>query len=391
MRHSRLVHRFSQQGGAPSRTSNVGWEFGMQVHDGWPPWLHHRETPYHLNLANHSGIVVGQTEEGITMSLLQLARLAIRHGWKVVLFDPQTTVDHKATFRASMQAAGCSRIYLFPGSTHLADLDLKTSIFDSEMPSHGLWSQVEPLPPLPPELRISLEWMLNDGSESPFFSPRYRDAETASAAYVGVNVWSQPEKARALARALLTHIVKRVSEQAPGEMRMLLLLKHPELLFDLAQILPLFACMEQAQGSVFATTRSLEDFHWPASNIVKNARTIIAHRSQPDWSLSHAIVRHSSFDKTVCTLPDNECFVIHAGTAAHVRVNSIHPDSIHGANRMIPFFLGSTGVFAPILNGEDLHEDPIGSQIEPSTGKHERSVRVDKPTRRRRLSRRSRL
>jgi len=102
-------------------TPHNTWEFGRQINHGCQQLLHLPESPYHLNLDEHSGIVVGQTEKGLQMSLLQIARLAASHGWKVVLFDPQTSDTCATEFVATVQAAGCTKVSQFPGKMRLSD------------------------------------------------------------------------------------------------------------------------------------------------------------------------------------------------------------------------------------------------------------------------------
>jgi hypothetical protein len=237
------------------------------------------ESAYHLNLDEHSGIIVGQTEKGILMSLLQIAHLAASHGWKVVLFDPSDT--YAAAFVSTVQAAGCPKVYQFPSQLHLSDQGML--------------------------LRNSLSKMFVDS------------------AYIGVNVWSQRSSACTLARLLLDSIMRNIWKQ---DAKILLLLTHPELLFEMEQILPLFAALEQNGGSLFVAARSIADFGWQGSTLVENARTVIAHRSNPSFRLTSCISGSwgQFFDKTVRSLPDNECIILHAGEATHVRVKSVDPE-----------------------------------------------------------------
>ncbi len=279
---------------------------------------------------------MGLTEDGITMSLLQLGTLAIRHGWKVVFFDSQMDDAGAALFTATMQAAGCTQM--------------------AQLPSKGL-------------------------AGGTFL----KELKSASATYIGINVWSQPKVARAIARVLLTDICKCVREQAPA--RMLLLFKHPELLFDQTQILPLFAFMEQAQGSVFAAVRSIADFG--GSAIVKNARTVIVHRSHPsrDWtscisnSWEHPL-------RIVRSLPDNECFVIHAGQATHVRVRPTVPLSPIFAARNVHQSQDGTGGFSWLYPDDNFDDDAVlsislfGAGEERKSGIPQRKRRSSRTTRR---------
>jgi hypothetical protein len=265
------------------------WEFGQRVNHACQQLLRRPEPSYHLNLDEHSGVIVGQTEKGLLMSLLQLARLAASHGWKVVLFDPQTSEDRVAPFVATVQAAGCPTVSQFPGKMRLSDQGT-----------------------LPYVLRSSLNQMLVD---------------RRSAAYVGVHVWNRPGEAHAFARLLLGDLMRNVQKQ---DTRLLLLLKHPELLFELEQILPLFAALEQVQGSLFVAARSLADFGKLGPAHVRNARTVIVHRSNPSPHFISCIGQSWGhfFDRTVRALPDNECFVLHEGKCTHVRVKPVNAEKI---------------------------------------------------------------
>jgi hypothetical protein len=285
-----------------SHEIGTDWAFGQQVLNRWPLCY---LPPYHLNLAQHSGIVMGLSEDGITMSLLQLGTLAIRHGWKVVFVDSQMEDAGAALFRATMQAAGCTQMGKKSGKGLAGGTFLK-------------------------------------------------ELKSASATYIGINAWSQPNAARAIARVLLTDICKYVRCYEPA--RMLLLFKHPELLFDQTQILPLFAFMEQAGGSLFAAVRSIADFG--GSAIVKNARTVIVHRSHPSRDWTSCISRSWEHPlRTVRSLPDNECFVVHAGQATHVRVKPTVSGFPIFAARNIHQPRDGTGCSPRLYPGDDFDDD----------------------------------
>ena len=246
------------------------------------------------------------------MSFLRLANLAASHGWNVILFDPQATREAAIAFVAAVRSAGARRIYQFPGNTHLPEQT--SDPFASE-----IWGPVSlensVLPPLP--LSGALSWHLD--TMLPI-------GITPSALYVGVNIWKQPVEARSLAQLLLRTLLRRISEQAQEPPHTLLLLKHPELLFHMEQISPIFSLMQQAHGSVFAAVRTLEDFHWRSGALLKNAQTVIAHRGTPSWDLTSCLsspwsLRHAFFKKQLPRLPDNECFVLHRGQTAHVRLS----------------------------------------------------------------------
>ncbi|GHP00770.1 hypothetical protein KSF_108170 [Reticulibacter mediterranei] len=217
------------------------------------------------------------------MSLLQLGNLAIRHGWKVVLLDPQTNRYQANLFEAAMRSSGCKQVYqLASGQSHR----------------------------LPPPRAMHA-----------FLEDVFAQEETVALS-IGVNIWSQPAAARLEARKLLRYVTRAISEREPDEPRLLLLLKHPELLLAHEELPPLFALLDQAQGSLFAAARSVADFAGVGEDIVEQVSTLIMHRGSP---MSDVPIRHC-FKQQVFTMPDDECIVLHAGRAAHVRVNPVELD-----------------------------------------------------------------
>jgi len=291
------------------------WEFGRLR--GWYP-LPYLGHPYHMNLAEHSGIVLGVTERGVTQSLLRLGSLAAQHGWHVVVFDPQETHAHVSTFAGVMQAAGCTRLYHFSDTTYRTPFAAESSSPMDDLLRPSYRRMQSPL---------TFSSALHQDLDIEFNPHRWRAGEEggASGTYLGFNVWRHPQHARQRARFFLTEMLAYLSEQPPEARPLLLLIKHPELLFESEQILPLCSFMEQGYGSVFVGLRSLADVSSYDAALLENARTVIAHRSHPTWKLKRRISlprwqRSLVFDRIVCGLPDDECFVLHAGHAMHVRV-----------------------------------------------------------------------
>jgi hypothetical protein len=144
--------------------------------------------------------------------------------------------------------------------------------------------------------------------------------DPGSFAYMGVNAGRSPQDSYVYAQQLLSAVVDIVSTHAIA--KILLLCLHPEDLFDLAEILPLFALLERVEGSLFVAARSLTDFGGFAQPFLCNARTVITHRGMPSSGLLRTLTgEHPSFERRVRTLPDNECFVLYGGQATHVRLD----------------------------------------------------------------------
>lgn len=241
------------------------------VHPGTPPPV---DPIYQLPLAEHSGVILGQTESGMMQSLLRLGGLAVANEWDVFLFDPHGSPEQAAAFAEACQEARADSVYRF------------------------LQDQGCGVPPVP-----------ND----------------AHAVYFGFQVWSHPNEARLFAQGLLAATTRAIAEQTSGS-RTLLLFNHPELLFGHDEIAPLFALMDRMQGSVFLSARSPRDLDRFYAPILLSAQTLIVHRSIPSYEFDFSsrlqldTWQKSAFDQAIRTLPDNECMVISAGEASRVRL-----------------------------------------------------------------------
>lgn len=241
------------------------------VHPSTPPPA---DPTYQLPLAEHSGIILGQTESGIMQSLLRLVSLAVANGWEVLLFDPHGTSEQAAAFADACQEARAHSVYQFLQDSGCG---------------------------VPPE---------------PF---------GAHAMYFGFQIWSHPNEARLFAQGLLAAATRTIAEQTSGS-RTLLLFNHPELLFGKDEIAPLFALMDRMQGSVFLSARSPRDLDRFYAPILLNAQTLIVHRSIPSFEFDFSSRLHletwqqSIFEQAIRTLPNDECMVISAGEAARVRL-----------------------------------------------------------------------
>ncbi len=391
-KHTRFLLR--QHSSLPSHNGTIppvdddDWEFGKRINDRRTPLLLRQpESTYHLDLTEHSGVIVGLTESGISMSLLRIGSLAAEHGWNVVFFDPLSSMEHAAEFTGIMRQAGCAKTYQFPGNTVLSNLDLGPAPYEPL----ACWPGGITASASPPSLPFAVQWYL-DNMLTNKHDDEEAETEGASAAYIGVNVWSQPEESRAFARLLLTNIIRAVSEGEPGDRRMLLLIKHPELLFDMEQVTPLFALMDQMNGSIFMASRSVADLGWQASTILKDAPTLIVHRSHPSWEMQSCIstpwwAGHASFNRSIHTFPDDECFVIHEGEATHIRVMPVDPGPPIGAESSVYPPTDSSGAAAhlPWLDLDIIDDDDIEALCAhlfgPGEAKQKEQAHQDAPRR----------
>ncbi|GCE32047.1 hypothetical protein KDA_75310 [Dictyobacter alpinus] len=349
------------------RANDPSWEFGWRMNGNWRRLLHLPEESYALDLASHAGVIVGLSEEGVHMTQLRIAVNAARQGWKVVLFDAQSSERKAAEFVAAMRQAGLGDTYVssrtdehgttertstahgtrtdgdhsYPEiSPHALDDALQCLLGGKDpfsdmsahiMPPHGLLEQVrrEPFEEPPPAV--------------PY--------ESANAVYLGLNVWEGAQEAQDTAQACLSDFTRFLSTTRTRHV--LLLIEHPALLFNMQEICPLFALLEQAQGSMFVSARSVADFGKEAPRLLKNARTLIAHRSTPEPFEPYVSQRgwnqRPFFGEAIRQFHRDECFVIHAGQATPVRVN--------------PIFIDTDGVVGSRLSPRPSTDGPAAARI----------------------------
>ena len=304
-----------------------------------------------MDLAHHSGVVAGLTEEGLDCSLLRLATNAACQGWKVVMFDAHSTQAQAATFVAAMRAARCQSITALP-------VDEED---DEEDPFDFPWN------PLPQAVRarrlvtilpmgLSLPPMLSIGRELPSCTPppvvfhqRVPERsvprgtgrvpwarlpisftyERADAVYFGFNAASCPLQEQRLAEGLLLGLTRFLNRQVQGDPPVLLLIKGPASLFQAERLASLFALLEQARGSLFIATRSPADEGFDGAKVLKNAKTLILHRSPTTLPYAPYVALpwprwNGFFDGIISQFTNRECFVIHRGRCAHLRVRPVH-------------------------------------------------------------------
>lgn len=271
------------------------WAIGKIVSHRWRAFLGPRF--YEVNARTEQGIIFGTTETGISTTLRRLAFNAARVGWRVFLFDAQGSDGSAATFLATMQQARPSLVPIASGGARPK----------SELPKSRLLHSSLDLPD------ILLDNLYDQ----------------KDAAYVSFNTWGSPREARHHAQFLLDKLFcSSLSCKTP----VLLLINHPERLFDPEQMTPLFARMRASHGSLFLATSSPEDFGWAADRLMSDASVLLIHRSlssrpfelyvaRPWWK------RNPLHNTALQRLSDHECFVLGKGEVSHVRVAPVSIDA----------------------------------------------------------------
>lgn len=353
------------------------WALGTVQPQGWRTWFGQPARPYEIDLSTNHGVILGTTESGISTSMQRLAFNAASHGWKVFLFDAQGSREDAIAFYAAMHTAGREHIHLFPGDAyggwqgtghallhrllqvspfgrepyyqHIATAGLASVLLQDGPPVRDLDDLTQRLSRMLQQRRPVRRRPGNPNHISPFDAIRSTDMsgpplrysalsslvgnslngswsyDNADAAYFSFSAWSRPEEARLQARYLLADLASYLAERTQSQPRVLLLIKHPELLFDLEQITPLFAQMERARGSLFVSARSVADFGKAAPHVLKNASVLLIHRSQTSSPFEPYIPRpwwksHAFFNGALQRLADRDCFAIAGGRVSQVHV-----------------------------------------------------------------------
>jgi hypothetical protein len=277
--------------GLSGRVTLPDWKFGTRVQQWWERLLHQPLRPVFLNPSERSlSVLLGTATRDTETSMLRLATNAARHSWKVVQFDGLGSHARAATFMAAMQQAGLQDIHAFPYEPyngwqatpellqqhllnempfyrgpyqqHLAALCLSALFADKPMTS--LKELFKSLADLPHEMYV---WMSHH-STTPFakylrelsrqefadlagrfgaFATLLGDSMDvkwslgqADAAYLSLDAITHPLRARTQAALLLADLVRYLTDSGRSKKPVLLLLQHPELLFDLEeQIVPI--------------------------------------------------------------------------------------------------------------------------------------------------------
>jgi hypothetical protein len=146
--------------------------------------------------------------------------------------------------------------------------------------------------------------------------------EDTDAAYFSLSAWSRPQEARLQARFLLADLASALTERNSSKRPVLLLLKHPERFLSPHEIAPLFALMEQQQGSLFVAARSLTDFGRAASSLVQNAPLLLLHRSTTSWPFDPYVATNAQLldNGALQSLEDHECFAVEKGIVTPLRI-----------------------------------------------------------------------
>lgn len=320
------------------------WEFGSFISPWWRHVLPLPKASYELQLEEHSGVIVGLSDVGIHLSQMRLAVNAVQHGWKVVLFDAHGSERKAASFVDAMRQVKCGSTYAFQNvNEDYQDIMKAARGRFSHQGRHGnsersfgrydngsRWSPSPPIIELVPDI-LDLSHGRRDDVPRPNPTRSVIPFRCANAVYLGFNAWDRSQEITDMAHTLLTEFVRYLT--ASGEHHVLLLIEHPIPLFTTEELCSLYAVLEQQRGSLFVSTRSVADFGQEAHHLLRNARTLIVHRSattlpfEPYVSLSWQS-HHPLFTGMVRRFAHNECFVIHAGQASPVRVTPIPlPDS----------------------------------------------------------------
>lgn len=383
-------HRHLYKGGhlappmiAPQTHELTDWAIGLEQPQGWHAWFGRPARPYEIDLGHHQGVIVGATESGTNASMHRIAYNAASSGWKVFFFDAQGSQEDAIAFYAAMHTAGHQRIHLFPGEAyggwqgtghalfhrllqvppfgrepyyqHLATTGLASVLLQDGHPVRDLDDLAQQLSGVMKKHPAVRRVPRGQHLPSPFDGVRAADLSGTSlryyalsslvgdnlngswsyddtdAAYFSFSAWNRPEEARALARYLLTDLARYLAERTQREPRVLFLIKHPERLFDLEQIAPLFAQMERAQGSLFVSARSTADFGKAAPHVLKNASVVLVHRSQSALPFEPYVapsrrIFSPLFNGGLQQLADQDCFAIVGGRAYQVCVTPVPLD-----------------------------------------------------------------
>ena len=301
------------------------WAIGQIRPTGWRVFPGKRPY-YEVNVRTEQGILFGTTEIGLSTTLHRIAFNAAHAGWKVFLLDAQGSETRAATFYATMQEANpLSRTRVFPKTPyagwsgtpdailhrllqlspsrepyyqHIATAALSSVLLEDAPSLHCSHDLVQRLTGLLENrsrydgsslirLLHSLRHVDLPGTPLRYaaFSALAGNSlngtwsyDEADAAYFSFNAWSRPDEARMQARFLLADLASYLVERTKTRTPVLLLINHPEQLFDLEQVAPLFARMQAAHGSLFLAASSPSDFGHAAQRLMSDASVLLIHR-----------------------------------------------------------------------------------------------------------------
>lgn len=384
----------TSQSQAGFRESVSSWTFGLRVRRRWPE-LFQRWSPYALPLEQQQGLLTGTTEAGIEASLLQLAALGAGHGWNVLLFDAQGSASLATRFVALLRQCGCARTIVFPNQRcdlwqgsqdRLLHRFLPPSFFRmAPFPCAALpwlaavlhqdvtqWQtpaaataqlislimarghtleqetsgRTEGAPDLFTSDAVDLSSLPCWHAALSFLLDQRRDEgsfdewtfDSIDGAYLSFDAWSRPEHARYQAHVLLADLAGSLVERPRSARRVLVLLRHPDLLFDAETIRQLAVLLEQAGGSAFFAVRSLSDLGAAAPSILHGTSTFLLHRSPASEVLTALAPRDASAFRLLPRLDDHDCLAISRGQVALLRVQPppIEAAALLSAAQQIP-------------------------------------------------------
>lgn len=393
------------------------WKFGYRRNQGWRRCLRLPEPPLFLNLSGRGGVIIGMAEQGVDMSLLRLATNAAHHLWKVIYFDALGQDDRAALFLVAMQQAGLREIRIFPHEPydgwrgpapqvcqrllqvspfyrvpyhqHNAAVCLSAALAEGGVTSmRELLSRLARKPRRGDRTRVDepvlaamrqvdfTETLLRFGALSTLLGTSCDGKWSfvdADAAYCSFNALAEPLSARAQASFLLADLASSLGGISRSK-GVLLLIRHPELLFEPEQLAPCLLGIEQLGGSVFLTARSPADLGKGAMRFFANAQTVLLHRSNAwlrDLPVPLSGQREQAFfRKATGQLPDDECFVIRRGHALHVRLDPVRVPMVsvraaHASLAQSPALpaTGEEGAFAPFRAPQEPLDPDLASWL----------------------------
>jgi hypothetical protein len=353
------------------------WRFGSRQNQWWRRLLHIQPDSLSLPLdKDRVGLLLGTATTGLSMSMLRLAMNAARNGWRVVLFDAFGSKYRAALFLAAMQQAGLEHILTYPYEpydgwqgtaeqvsqrllqllpmdeypqerflvsiclqallstrkvTRLSDLARQMSnlLKTTHAFPLGMASYLAPiLDAQPAWLRMQVAALFEsltvqvgnklDGKWS------FQDVE---AAYLSFNTIASPDKAPLQASFLLSDLVRQLTAADRDTSPVLLLIEHPELLFDVEQLCPLLADIEHLCAAAYLSIGSLSDLHFSMYRILSYVQTMLIHRN----SVMNGVLslfpnvsrKRVPPAQVLAQLSNDECFVVRDAFVWHARIDPL--------------------------------------------------------------------
>ena len=365
------------------------WYLGTRQPQGW--WKHRRPWPTSLlfSLDGEQGLLFGQDGNDLDASLLRLAFNAARNDWKVFFFDAQGTPENAARFLATMAKAQRDHTYVFPQQHFNGWQGNKMQIFHRllqalpqahnpyyrhiAMVTLGSALDTYAFAPLCMEnlaetligqtlsrwtrrntMPVPVSALFNQAGSSELFGDSLRYAaltmlsgnllnggwsyDDADAAYLSFPTWSRPEQAHLLARFLLADLTSYLAERKRDQKPVLLLMKHPTLLFGTNQLASLSTLLAAHNSSLFMAEHAPANFGQNARRVLSTASTVILHRSTntlPFESLLDSSRSLRFFERQLPNLAADQSFLLHRGTSTLAHIAPVHTEQ--SALQPLPF------------------------------------------------------